>query len=513
MRTTFRRQFTLMACLILSTMLVFGIAFNFLIYRHTLDSMETSLRSTAKSVSQLASAYNSTARLAGDWDFQMNLSFAAGISDVDLVVCDPSGRVISCANDIQGCTHLGQCLSSSAVEKIPEQEDYVGSSFVSEIYDGTQRVAVAVPVHSAKGTLIGIVVASAESTRALTSVRQTGSYFTWSAIIVMLLTILGVSYITRKQTQPLKTMATAARQLGHGNFSVRVPVAEDNTSEFNELSVAFNNMAASLEQSESKRKEFIANISHELKTPMTTIAGFMDGMLDGTIPKELHPQYMMIISEEVRRLSRLVRSMLDIAQLQDQPIPEERKSRFDLCEAVGIVLLSFERRIEEKQLQVDVDLPSTPLWVRADKDSITQVIYNLTDNAVKFCNAGGTLRLHAEAHGGKAYFSVRNSGLPIPASELPLIFDRFHKTDKSRSVDRDGVGLGLYIVKTIIDSHGEDLRVVSQEGMTEFTFTLPAVKPEAKKGGARDGRSDPDGSGRNAGGKTAAEAADGGELL
>lgn len=495
MKTTFRRQFTLMASIILTTLVLFGLSFNFLLYRQTLDNLQSSLRSTAESVEQLASAYNSTARLASDWNFQMNLSFAAGISGVDLVICDTTGTVISCANDVQGCTHLGKQIEEETVETILSKETYTSTSLASSIYSETHRVAVAVPISSRRNTVIGIVVASAQTDRALASVRQTGGYFTWSAIFVLLLAIVGVTYLTRRQIKPIKNMAAAARQLGHGNLSVRVPVGGDNTREFDELAVAFNNMATSMELSENKRKEFIANISHELKTPMTTIAGFMDGMLDGTIPKEQHPQYMAIISDEVRRLSRLVRSMLDIAQLQDQPIPEERKSRFDLCEAVGLVLLSFERRIEGKHLQVDVELPSTPLWVRADKDAITQVIYNLTDNAVKFCDENGTLGIHAEAQGSKAYFSVRNSGLPIPADELPLIFDRFHKTDKSRSVDRDGVGLGLYIVKTIIDSHGEDLRVVSHDGMTEFTFTLPVVKPEAKKGGARDGRPDPDGAG------------------
>ena len=234
-------------------------------------------------------------------------------------------------------------------------------------------------------------------------------------------------------------------------------------------------MADSLEKSEQQRKEFIANVSHELKTPMTTIAGFMDGMLDGTIPPEQHRHYMQIVSDEVRRLSRMVRGMLDISRLQDQTIPEEKKTVFDLCEAAGQVLVSFEQKITQKQLDVQVDMPDEATYTLADADSITQVIYNLMDNAVKFCQQGGTLGLKIQPEDKKIFVSVSNTGLTIPENELSRIFDRFHKTDKSRSVDRDGVGLGLYIVKTIICSHGEDISVTSRNGLTVFTFSLPVV--------------------------------------
>ena len=208
---------------------------------------------------------------------------------------------------------------------------------------------------------------------------------------------------------------------------------------------------------------------------MTTIAGFMDGMLDGTIPPEQHRHYMQIVSDEVRRLSRMVRGMLDISRLQDQTIPEEKKTVFDLCEAAGQVLVSFEQKITQKQLDVQVDMPNEATYTLADADSITQVIYNLMDNAVKFCQQGGTLGLKIQPEDKKIFVSVSNTGLTIPENELSRIFDRFHKTDKSRSVDRDGVGLGLYIVKTIICSHGEDISVTSRDGLTVFTFSLPVV--------------------------------------
>ncbi len=246
--------------------------------------------------------------------------------------------------------------------------------------------------------------------------------------------------------------------------------------EIEELAVAFNNMAASMQHSESIRQEFVANVSHELKTPMTTIAGYLDGILDGTIPPEKQRSYMELVSTEVRRLSRLVRNMLDVARLKDQGIPPEKLSDFDICEEASQALLSFEQRINQKKLNVDIDMPEFGLTVHAFADAVTQVLYNLLDNAVKFINEGGTLSIRVVQQGGKAVVTIGNTGPTIDPEELPLIFDRFHKTDKSRSTDRDGVGLGLYIVKTIVLTHGEDIYVTSRDDKTEFTFTMPLKK-------------------------------------
>jgi signal transduction histidine kinase len=209
---------------------------------------------------------------------------------------------------------------------------------------------------------------------------------------------------------------------------------------------------------------------------MTTIGGYIDGILDGTIPPERQRHYMQIVSDETKRLSRLVRSMLDISQLQSEGgIPAENMLRFDVCECVGQMLITFEQKIMAKQLQVDVKFPECPIYTVAQQDYISQVVYNLLDNAVKFCPQGGTLTLTIRESGGKIYVSVGNDGKTIPPEELSLLFDRFHKIDKSRHEKRDGWGLGLYIVKTIVGLHGEDISVTSLEGKTEFTFTLPLM--------------------------------------
>ena len=238
-----------------------------------------------------------------------------------------------------------------------------------------------------------------------------------------------------------------------------------------ELAEAFNAMADSIAKSEARRSEFVANISHELKTPMTTIAGFSDGILDGTIPPDKERAALQTISSETRRLSRLVRRMLDLSRLQSAENVTAQE-QFDVSEVMLRVLVSLENKINARHLDVDTQLPDGPVLVWGDPDAITQVCYNLLDNAIKFSAEGSTMGLSITAKGGKAHVAVRNHGDTIPPDELAMIFDRFHKSDKSRSVDREGVGLGLYIVKTILNNHKENISVTSQDGVTEFVFTL-----------------------------------------
>ena len=270
--------------------------------------------------------------------------------------------------------------------------------------------------------------------------------------------------------QPIREMAKATRRYAEGDFDIRMnDYGRDD--ELGELAASFNNMAENLQQTERQRREFITNISHELKTPMTTIAGYTDGILDGTIPPENERQYLQIISDESRRLSRLVRRMLDVSQLQAiDPLREGK--HFDICESMRRVLISMERKITDRNLDVEADIPEEPILVLGDKDMITQVIYNLLENATKFAREGSTLYLGVTTIDGKARVTVRNEGDTIPAEELPLLFERFHKSDKSRSEDKDGYGLGLYIVKTILEQHKEKISVTSEDGVTAFSFSL-----------------------------------------
>ena len=474
MNTTFRRQLTLMLCILLAATILLGLAFWVVFDRYAARKQETSLQSTADTVASLTQFYSSPMSMYLDWDFRLNLSAATGASGNDVLLCTTDGQVFLCAQDVQDCDHIGKKLSESAVEEITKQGS-AGIDDAATLLYGEKRLAVATAAHSSDGAFMCIVVASMKRADLSALTGGTLRLFILTALVVYLIMLLTMPYLTRRETKPIKEMAAAARQLAHGNLSVRVPTGYQN-EEMEELAVAFNNMAASVQNAETIRQEFVANVSHELKTPMTTIAGYLDGMLDGTIPPEKQRAYMELVSTEVRRLSRLVRNMLDVARLKDQGIPPEKLTDFDICEEAGQALLSFEQRINQKHLNVDVDMPEFGLTVHAFADAVSQVIYNLLDNAVKFVDDGGTLSIHARQQGGKAVVSIANTGQTIDPAELPLIFDRFHKTDKSRSTDRDGVGLGLYIVKTIVLAHGEDIYVTSRDGKTEFTFTMPLKK-------------------------------------
>ena len=202
--------------------------------------------------------------------------------------------------------------------------------------------------------------------------------------------------------------------------------------------------------------------------------GFADGILDGTIPPEKERESLQVISSETRRLSRLVRRMLELSRLQSSERVAAQE-QFDAAEVLLRVLVSLEAKITEKELDVQTELPDGPVMVWGDPDAVTQVCYNLLDNAVKFAVPQGRLSLRITTKGGKAYIAIGNEGETIPPQQLSHIFDRFHKADSSRSTHKDGVGLGLYIVKTLLNTYKEDITVTSQDGFTEFTFTLSEV--------------------------------------
>ena len=472
MKTTFRRHLTLILCILLGATILLGVSFWALFTRYIMQTEESSLRSTADSVAGLVEAYS--AAYLNDWSFRTNLSVAAGASENDIVICDADGTVRICAADIQACEHQGRSIGKNNADRLFQSGSMSMNAAASLLY-GDERLAVAIPVRLEDGKPLCIILVSMPRAELTRLTGRTLQIFAMVALLVFIAAVIATPYLTRRETKPIRDMAAAAKQIARGDYSVQIPTGNSN-EEIEEMAVAFNNMTVALQNSERVRQEFVANVSHELKTPMTTIAGYLDGMIDGTIPEEKHYYYMSLVSTEVRRLSRLVRNMLDVSRLRDQGIPQDQLADFDICEAAGQALLSFEQRINRKHLNVDIDMPELGVTVRALPDAVTQVLYNLMDNAVKFVNDGGTLSVSVRPRGSSAVVTVGNTGPTIPAEELPLIFDRFHKTDKSRSTDRDGAGLGLYIVKTIVMAHGEDIYVTSRDGKTEFTFTMPLAK-------------------------------------
>ena len=474
MKTTFSRTFFGFAVILLAALLLVGISFQLLVRNYLTSHAGEGLKADSSAIADVAAAYYKDDTLSSR-DFLIILSVLSEVSAADTVICDANGRLLLCSDAPLGCEHQGLTITSNDyLQRILSQEYVVCNGIIDGLYDDARFVvSTTIRDHYTNGVL-GIVIVSSPMAETLRVLKEISDTYIFVSVLAVLAAVVALTVYTRKSSSPLRDMAKTANAFGHGHLEARAQVPEGAPEEIQELALAFNNMAQSLEKSEYQRKEFVANVSHELKTPMTTIGGYVDGILDGTIAPEQQSRYLRIVSDETKRLSRLVRSMLDISQLQDQSsIPDEKKTCFDISECAGQVLITFERKILDKQLDVQVDIPEHPVMTFACQDYITQVIYNLVDNAVKFCPEGGTLGLQIRPGQTKIYVSVSNNGTAIPAKELPLLFDRFHKLDKSRSQNRDGWGLGLYIVKTLVCSHGEDISVSSTDEKTEFTFTLP----------------------------------------
>ena len=310
-----------------------------------------------------------------------------------------------------------------------------------------------------------------------------GLKYNWEAIIFVHLVIfywilvsaLIVLYIKHKIHKtyeiPLQEISKATEKVSKGDFSGRIHIKSKD--ELGMLVHSFNDMADALEKEEQVRRDFIANISHELKTPMTTIAGFIDGILDGTIPPERQEHYLKIVKDEVSRLAELVASMLSLARI-DSGKTEIHKSEFQLLDLLFDILMTFEDRLDNNNITVDGVEETDGIEVYADRGLLHQVFYNLIENAVKFTPNGGTITINAEIRDNRLYFSIKNTGKGISAEDLQFIFDKFYKTDKSRSKDKKSMGLGLYIVKTIVQLHGGNITATSElGGETCFAGWIP----------------------------------------
>jgi len=401
----------------------------------------------------------------------MWLAFASGVSGFDIIIANEYGVVTACSEI--GFSHYGKQIPEDMLQNVTEGMSEVQIAALGDIYPERRHIIGAPLTTSSDDDAIvfGYMFVSSDLATFRHDWQTFSVVFALIAINVMMLTLAITFLATKRLAKPLNEMAIAARRFARGDFSARVEDM-DRQDEIGHLTQAFNAMADSLESSETFRREFIANISHELKTPMTVITGFAEGLLDGTIPHESEKRYLSVISSESRRLARLVKGMTEMTSIQTKEDDSIFENSFDLTEIVRLTLLSLSVKIEKKGLDVKANMPEEAIITLGDSDAITQVVYNLVDNAIKFSEPGGVIKLDLWRQGLLAYVSIENRGETIKQEDLPHIFERFHKGDKSRSADRDGIGLGLYIVKAILDKHNQNIFVESRDGSTKFIFTL-----------------------------------------
>jgi len=464
----FKKFFLTTSLIIVFSLAVMMMILSFVLNDYIAQSKHSTLLKCCQEVTEYVTDVGESGEKLEIEQLAGTVSSIADVSGSEIFIADNNGKVIvcSCAEWIE----TGSCLHNSSTISYNDfisgaSKDGMGLSTLG-IYKSPHYVA-AKPLYENYGAVYSTASVSTVSNLLSAVVKL----YLISAVLPILLMFVSIYAMTYRMTKPLKMMSEASKAMAKGDFSKRIPVMSDD--EIGELSMSFNMMTNNLAQLEGMRRSFVANVSHELKTPMTTIGGFIDGILDGTIEEEKQQYYLSIVSQEVKRLSRLVQSMLSMARLESGEFTLKPEV-FDLRELLCTIVISQEQRIEKSGIKIIGLDELQDVSVNADKDLIHQVIYNLVDNAIKFNVNEGEIRFSLKTEGKKAVFTITNKGEGIPEKDMPFVFERFYKVDKSRSASKNSTGLGLYIVKTIVTAHGGSIMVAGRENdFTSFTVTLP----------------------------------------
>lgn len=423
--------------------------------------------------SRVATLTEQISDVGGDdvtWEFfRQGIEFAGRQSSV--VVVNSRGKIIAAPTNLEGVNLKG--IDKDFIEPAKEGRSIVSLYSKGRIFH-EQTIVAMVPilktdVLTGKRIFLGASIAM----RPIPQIRgiqyRIIMIIMIAQIVAWLVAFVISIIITRHITKPIKKMRSAAKSIAAGNFSERISITSND--EIGELAQTFNSMSQSLSELENMRTSFLSDISHELRTPMTIISGFVEGILDGTIPEEEQKKYLDIVLNEAKRLSRLVRELLEATRL-DQGKIKINKTNFDINRLVSETLIAYEQSLTDKKINVSLDLGEV-CFANADRDSIKRVMINLIDNAIKFTPEEGYVKVKTECVDKKVRVVVENSGEGISKADLRHIWERFYKSDKSRGIDKKGVGLGLHIVKTIITQHGGTIFAESKEGeFARFTFVI-----------------------------------------
>jgi signal transduction histidine kinase len=309
------------------------------------------------------------------------------------------------------------------------------------------------------------------------------------SLVAVLLSVIAVYYTTARLTKPFMEINDIVQKYSKGDYNVRIPISS--VEEATQLAISFNNMADQLKDLEATRRSFVANVSHELRSPLTSMKGFLEAMQDGTIGPEEHEKYIGIVLSETKRMAGMVNDLLDLARIESGKTAIKLEI-FDINELIRRTLITFEARIYEQHIEVDVKFAQEQYYVEADSAQISQVLRNIIDNAIKYSPDNSKLRIATYAMRREIYVSIQDSGPGIPEEDIPHVFDRFYKVEKAHTPSKQGgTGLGLSIVKRIIDQHNQTITLKSAKGKgSTFTFTLkraPVPKRAPQDGGKKNG--------------------------
>ncbi len=375
----------------------------------------------------------------------------------------------------------GTLLTSASYEKAPLPPQQISdfdpaecgnSSYLLGNYHDYFResvITVISPVTQGFSTKGYIIFHSPESL-VLNMKNHLMRYVYITALVIYLLSFIVLLAIRFLIYEPLCMITDAAKQYASGNLDYDIPITTQD--EMGYLSASLNYMSKQLKDVEDYQKKFIANVSHDFRSPLTSIKGYVEAIADGTIPPELQDKYLKIILFETERLTDLTKDLLTLNEFDRKELLLDKTS-FDIHEVIKTTAESFEGRCTEKKIEIELLFVSRTLSVTADRSKIQQVLYNLLDNAIKFSSPESMITIETTEKGDKVFVSVKDRGIGIPKGSIPKVWDRFYKSDLSRGKDKKGTGLGLAIVKEIIQAHGENINIISTEGVgTEFIFSL-----------------------------------------
>lgn len=386
--------------------------------------------------------------------------------DATIWIINPSGRMVldsSAPMDVEN-----EVVIENFDSTITEGSYYIIGDFFGTFSE--DMLSVFAPITSDFKVKGYVVIHSAMSgIQTSTDSLLNISYIT--LIILFLLSLIILIFFTEIVYIPLRKITEATEHYANGNMHYEFSV--ESGDEIGYLAATLSYMASEIARSEDDQKKFVANVSHDFRSPLTSIKGYLEAMLDGTIPPEQHEKYLSIVLNETERLTKLTNSLLTLNNLNTKGMLLD-KTDFDINTIIRNVAASFEGTCREKKIAIELVLTGEEMYVTADVGKIQQVLYNLLDNAIKFSHHNSVIKLETTEKHNKVFVSVKDSGIGIPKDNLKLIWDRFYKSDISRGKDKKGTGLGLSITKEIIQSHGEHINVISTEGVgSEFIFSLP----------------------------------------
>lgn len=388
--------------------------------------------------------------------------------DVDLFLLDEAGNIIiGTGESVLKYSQIEEVFNKYIAKDKNYEKSYLFSDFDDFLKSKYHIEACEFSFNGRMFNMIGVIPHKFEL-----SSSQIFLMIITGLIIILMNTVI-VYKMVRRISNPILQMTRLADSIGKGEFVDKVTLS--GVTEFYQLELALNNLAESVQKNDEIRNQFVSNVSHELRTPLTSISGFVDGIIDGTITAEQEPQYLKLISQEVKRLTRLTKLMLNLEQLESGSV-KPVMININVISIIVDILNTFEKKISEKKLEI-LGLDVGTVTIFADNDMIYQVIYNLVENAIKFTQENGYIEFGFNDDADYNYISVKNSGEGLTERERERVFNRFYKTDSSRGKDSVGVGLGLNIVRSIISIHSGTIDVDSVPGdYTQFTFSIPKRK-------------------------------------